>query len=374
MSLPVSCVCGKTANVPDAYAGRDVKCPDCGKTITVSAPKNNLAQAAVVPNSITAPKLEPSYSRNDGLYEIDYKKNKRYFAWKMPVITAITLIIVGPCLISVANPIIRVSSIIARLILSAICIIPSILGIVSLVRRLSALSDKDIDEVGPSYLKDRLEPMALDLLNIDEEEIQISPPIRFVNYFYDDISPYSGWKPKTDWRVKEGKDKELRSSHYNGVIIYFSAERIHCYQFKFSLIDSERKEEIAEEYFYGDIVSIAISAKNVAGRAIKSKQLVRAEFINWQLGPFIIVMKLMFIVMKLIFYIPGVIIKWLLGIHTIKTHPVTEFTLTTSGGTVFTAEILRTEECVRAVKAMRSLLREKKKELHSNEVYAKSGG
>lgn len=71
MPLRVNCQCGVALNVPDAMAGKQVKCPKCQKVIPVAAPNNPAAKSAVAkpaaPKATSSPKAPISPGGQDAM-------------------------------------------------------------------------------------------------------------------------------------------------------------------------------------------------------------------------------------------------------------------------------------------------------------------
>lgn len=66
MPIRVKCSCGKALNIPDAAAGKTVKCPGCGKAL--KAPGGGPAAAATpTPAAAPAPAASPALSQMDEL-------------------------------------------------------------------------------------------------------------------------------------------------------------------------------------------------------------------------------------------------------------------------------------------------------------------
>jgi len=160
------------------------------------------------------------------------------------------------------------------------------------------VSDEEMDLMLRERLKS-FEDVARRKLGIDEEQVREADPIRIDGYYFRDVFSHY---PET----KRGEDGRTRTSAYNAVMFFFSAEQVFCYECKFSLLGDETKEK-TEEYFYGDIVSIATRTD--------MKDEVSFE----------------------------------------------EFTLTTSGGTTISATFYNEENVERSIQAMKNLIRNKKR-------------
>jgi hypothetical protein len=145
--------------------------------------------------------------------------------------------------------------------------------------------------------------MALRKLGISENQVQEIEPIYFDGYYFRELLGL------TSVQRKRGDDRKFRSSNYNVIMFFFSAEQVYCYQLRFSLLRDE-KQETTDVCFYRDIVSVA-----TANDAITFGS---------------------------------------------KTISFEEFTLTNSGGTRMSATIFDAEIALSSLDAMRSLVTRKR--------------
>jgi hypothetical protein len=51
MSIPIQCACGKSEDVPDSFAGKNVRCATCGARIKIGLPAPNAAALPEGPDS-----------------------------------------------------------------------------------------------------------------------------------------------------------------------------------------------------------------------------------------------------------------------------------------------------------------------------------
>jgi hypothetical protein len=170
------------------------------------------------------------------------------------------------------------------------------------------VSGRELDKICADYLKSDVESMALKKLGIDKSQVQEVAPICFDGYYYKELKTS---KPK----FKKGEDGKERSSHYNVVMFFFSAEQVYCYQLRFSLLE-DKKQEATDELFYRDIVSVSTTSDTISYGSGDTQSAISFE----------------------------------------------EFTLTTSGGTKMDATISDIETAEHSIQEMRNLLRRKKQQ------------
>lgn len=150
--------------------------------------------------------------------------------------------------------------------------------------------------------------MALKKLGIDEDQVKEASPIFFDGYYYEDI-PGAG-----EWDCKK-EDGVFRSSNYNAVQFFFSADQVYCYQLRFSFV-RDKLQETTDEYFYRDIVSVSTQSDSTNWVRDDKSGNVQVSF--------------------------------------------EKFKLTTSGGTSIEATVFNLGEKERAIQGMKNLLRSKK--------------
>lgn len=221
---------------------------------------------------------------------MDYEKNIRYF-------TPVTyggptfLIIVGAVLILAAFG----SKTIWFGLIGTLLIALGILWRISKKKKI--VTDMDYDQSvfeGIVNLKD----LALSRLGIDEDEVKEIPPITLDSYCYDGAN-----------LGKIGVDGKWRTNQYKCIMLFFSANEVHCYTYQFSTT-TNAKTEATDVYFYRDIVSASTASENInfLGRTINNES----------------------------------------------------FKLTTTGGTSISVNLYNDENALQSINAMRALLREKK--------------
>jgi len=231
---------------------------------------------------------------------MDYARNKKYFEGqnlKVPIIVAGigALILMGGLS----------SSSFGTIILGLI--VGGAGGYLIYLQTGARPTDNEIDQVCSGQLKD-LKEKALKKLGLDEDQVKEADPITFNGYYYRNI--------RSGCLYHKGKDNILRSSTYEGVMFFFSAEQVYCYEHRFSIVADE-KQESTEEYFYRDIVSAATKSETVTYRAGDKDE----------------------------------------------SYSVEKFSLTTSGGTSISAAIHDMGTAERSINGMKSLLRNKKQQL-----------
>lgn len=172
----------------------------------------------------------------------------------------------------------------------------------------TVVNGSDLDKICADYIKSDVESIALKKLGIDKSQVQEVAPICFDGYYYKELKTS---KPK----IKKGNDGKERSSHYNVVMFFFSADQVYCYQLRFSLLE-DKKQEATDELFYRDIVSVSTTSDTISYGSGDKKSAISFE----------------------------------------------EFTLTTSGGTKMDATIFDIATAEQSIQEMRNLLRRKKQQ------------
>ena len=179
------------------------------------------------------------------------------------------------------------------------------IGIGLLVLKIKGRStDAEIDASYESEIGS-IKEKALKKLGLDEDEVTAIEPIVFYGNYHKNIS-------KGLW-YKRGKDDIVRASNYQAVVLFFSEQQVYSYTYAFSIIADDRRES-TDEYFYRDIVSASTNTDNVEVTLAGKKENVTFD----------------------------------------------EFLLTTSGGTSISATLRDHNDADRSIKAMKSLLRQKK--------------
>lgn len=192
------------------------------------------------------------------------------------------------------------------LIASIVLLIVWIAVIASICRynkeaELHDVSDQEYDQMIDRFLLQLRNTRAMQVLGIDASEVQEIRPLIF-----------GGYKILGANRFKRGKDGLYRTDVYEAVIIYFSANEVHCYTCNFHTTKNEWSEA-TDVYFYRDVVSVSTILETV------------------KIGT--------------------------------KEQPIQKFSLTTSGGTQLSVSLNKKNDTDRSINAMRSLLREKKQSM-----------
>lgn len=106
------------------------------------------------------------------------------------------------------------------------------------------VTDQEIDEIVRNKKNSINKQMVINKLGVEEEDVNIIPPVLFHGYIFKDSF------------VKQGKDDAYRTSRYQVSWLLFSKEQVYFYQNTYNLIDNA-KDEKTEEYFYKDITSFS---------------------------------------------------------------------------------------------------------------------
>lgn len=192
------------------------------------------------------------------------------------------------------------------LIASIVLLIVGIAVIASISRynkeaELHDVSDQEYDQMIDRFLLQLRNTRAMQVLGIDASEVQEIRPLIF-----------GGYKILGANRFKRGKDGLYRTDVYEAVIIYFSANDVHCYTCNFHTTEPNMTEA-TDVYFYRDIVSVStMQETEKIGASVQQTQ---------------------------------------------------KFVLTTTGGTRLSVSLTQREDTDRSINAMRSLLREKKQSM-----------
>ncbi len=166
------------------------------------------------------------------------------------------------------------------------------------------ISDQEYDDNTLAEMQN-LYAACLNELDLDVTEVNEAPPIIFHSYSFEGCT-----------YCKIGADECFRTNIYNVAAFLFSANAIHCYQYTYSTTDGT-KLKYTNEYFYDDIVSISTGNEIKTINAYQNGMLVNKSIDNQF------------------------------------------FSIVTTGGTILTVN-LPDKESLESVKAMRSLVKEKK--------------
>lgn len=107
-------------------------------------------------------------------------------------------------------------------------------------------SDQDFDaqiDQALTGFKDR----AMEKLGIDPEDVQyVEPVLIHGNHFYKALA-------------KRGKDGRIRTSNHTATVLFFTENQIHSYRWDFALTDAKRHNRDEEdEFFYSDLANVNI--------------------------------------------------------------------------------------------------------------------
>ncbi len=234
---------------------------------------------------------------------MDYELNKRYFKKVNENIdygTKIKVIIGGAVVFLIFIAMVPIIAIIGAAV--AGITIYSIVNEKKTIEneKASIPSDSQYDSEVIKMLGD-LKTKALNALGLDEDEVKEIAPITFDGYVY----------RNADY-LKRGRDGLWRTNKYEYVILFFSENEVHCYNYTFDTT-LNWKTESTDVYFYRDIVSVSTSSDTV--------QLL-GEKIDYEF-----------------------------------------FKLTTTGGTTLPVSLRDVNNAQRSINAMRSLLKIKKQNM-----------
>ena len=226
---------------------------------------------------------------------MDYARNAKYFSGKKGIFKPVIMLIVGLLIMT------------ATIFGLVIALAGGAWLYLTISYNKSVPTDSEIDGIARGYLSD-IQAKAVARLGIDEDALKEADPIMIHGQAWQQISKPYVWK--------QGEDGVNRPSNYNGIIFLFSSDQIFAYRIVFSLIEKEERVS-TEEYFYGDVVSVASSTEST-NAAETGGQVINFE----------------------------------------------NFVLTTSGGTRMSAGYRAgLEEHDRSITAMKNIVRAKKQEL-----------
>ena len=179
---------------------------------------------------------------------MDYKKNQNYFepvSYKGPI----WMIVIGAIFtFFIAFPLIgnKSGGAGAFFLLVGLALLGG--GIALIVfKKKGIISDAEYDASIAPMLQG-MQGKALNKLGIDADEVKEIDPITI-----------DGFKFKTATRFKRGADGLWRTNMYETVILFFSANEVHCYHYLLNTLNGA-VTEATEVYFYRDIVSVATAS------------------------------------------------------------------------------------------------------------------
>jgi len=266
--------CSKIFTVSDELIGKTANCPVCGFKNIVRLANNSVSQQTTSTNQAT---VNSSTNSTQG-FTMNYKRNNLYFnptpervpetiypkGIKSIGCYPVVAIIVGFFMLGSPAPALGLIIMGGGIAWIAFVLVSNNnaretarranekarneAGIFN--RNRIIVSDAEIDAVGPAYLRENLKSMALRSLGIDEEDVRAREHVCFEGYYYKEIPAAS------PVQYKRGSDGRYRASNYNAIMFLFSATRIYCYQYRFSLLEYQT-QETAVDFLYRDIVSVA---------------------------------------------------------------------------------------------------------------------
>ena len=268
--MQVKCPACKTVyEVEDSYYGENAECEVCGRKFIVGSTTNldgirlqrrkmSVAdtydgQSMSFMEEVNKQKI---HKRPQAHYvvRINYTSNQIYFS-QQNTASALFNYVIGICAsVLIGLIVVGVVAIAASKILGVLLFIALIVGVYFVVKsRPRILTDKEID-FQASALGSGIDNMAFDKLGIDPEEVSLAEPLRFwgYNFVFERVLPDDA--NIAAWWI-QGKDGKWRSSEVTHTVFYFGEHSIYCYKRTLSLVSSASKHE-TEEYFYRDIVSV----------------------------------------------------------------------------------------------------------------------
>jgi hypothetical protein len=131
-------------------------------------------------------------------------------------------------------------------------------------------TDQDIDNQVRAALGE-LVPRALKKLGLDHEDVDLINPIVVGGDYYGSLG--------SPCQVKKGKDGRFRSSHCEGVVIFFAKQELHAYKYQLSLVAMNESSEKTDVYFYRDVVSVSTESTSIPVPVVgeTQKQVVMLE-------------------------------------------------------------------------------------------------
>lgn len=174
---------------------------------------------------------------------IDYKTNQKYFK-QVNLCFPIALIIVG-ALVTLIGLNTAFEAALVGLLIGGV-------GVGLVVLQTSGRpSDQDYDAQVHQALagfKDK----AMNKLGIDPDDVQYADPVVI-----------NGNDFLTQSLVKRGKDGRLRSSDHTATALFFTEHQIHAYKTQFSLTNErDRVRDEEDEFFYSDLANVNITTDN----------------------------------------------------------------------------------------------------------------
>ena len=263
--------CGTEYDVAISEIGKSAQCEACGKDFVVSTTQSPITTAMQ-----TSPrrkhsvknkyKIEKALSNYAVASTPNYAENQKYFsetnakggvnAAKLGCGTSIIIFFWSFLIASQSRS--DPSGIIFFIALFMGCIV----GVAYYIIAKNGVSDADIDNQARA-MGNGLEDKALNKLGIDLEEVSLIKPVKFWGYRF--VWPSllgDGANIKAIWKL--GQDNIYRSSEVTHTIFYFGEHSVYCYERTSSLVSGAYRDT-TEEYFYRDIVSVKTDFKTTVG-------------------------------------------------------------------------------------------------------------
>lgn len=313
--------CGTRYEVSDEECGRKALCEVCNSKFIITAsqrPISNAGQTSLQEDADTKKVPRPVFGRRvtSPVIRLDYARNKKYFsstntAGNDPVGIGVgygcgTSFLVFIFLVLEAELV----GFAFRIALLFGCIFGLISYVIAknMKKKADVITDAEIDAQARA-IGNGLEESALDKLGVDSDEVVMVKPLKFWGYRFacpsvlgDDADNEALWVC--------GKEGKYRSSEVSHTIFFFGEHSVYCFERTASLVGPVSSDS-TNEYFYNDIVSV--KTEKVEAKGPKS-----------------------------------------------ASHRTDAFVLTNTGGEKLVCEVENQEEAEFAVRAFRSLLKQKK--------------
>lgn len=339
--------CGTEYEIEASEIGREAECEVCGRKFVIGANGNDAIQNST---NRTMPRSSSFSNDSSGETEsaktttskainvVDYVGNRSYFsedntehgkdaAWANNCTSGCMLVVgvpLGCICCGVGSPEFGIGIIIVCVIAGLFCL---------LKEKPHYKSDKEIDAQA-SGMGNGLEDKALDKLGIDPEEVSMVKPLKFWGYrFVDPCVLGDAADANACWIC--GKDGKFRSSEVSHTIFYFGEHSVYCYVRTTSLVNGGVSNDRTEEYFYRDIVSV--KTDTIETRRTKANMLGKSKS------------KMSKIELELLALESG----------SVK-NTINAFVLVNTGGERLVCEVENQAEADTAVRAFRTLLKQKK--------------
>ena len=276
--MKVKCpACETEYEIEESYFGRSAECEVCGRKFIVGSKAklkdgSSSRQCETVTNTFNGQNMsikEPvgekweqkieDRPRTTYVIRISHADNQRYFS-QQNTPSALINYIFAVCLFSVIGLglVCIVATVVSKL-LGVFVFMALIVGVYFIFKlKPRILTDKEID-IQARALSYGIDKMAFEKLGIDPEEVSMVEPLRFWGYNFNRVLRDTA--NITAWWI-QGKDSKWRTSEVTHTVFYFGEHSIYCYKLTLSLVSKASKHE-TEEYFYRDVVSVKTDSTTV---------------------------------------------------------------------------------------------------------------